>query len=250
MARYTIYRHPQRAAVAVSDGGLFSGGRADRLLREGYRDAGLVEAGSEREALAKAQGRPPVAHQAASQAAGQRAPQSAARAQAPTPTSQRAATNRSSSAPPLAAMLRAGAAFFWFAVGIGVFAYMMRTPSLPDPGSGEFSRWMDFDEIEHFHSQLDGKRYWIVDVEGRWSGGEPERRVRTRVAPPGLQHRWFWWCGKSRAEFAELDRQYQRQGFERVSLHSFTDGEGRIRHSGVWHRVRPLSDATAQTPGT
>lgn len=244
MARYTIYRHPQRGDVAVSEGGLFSGGRAERLLRAGFRDAGLVDAGSASEALMKARGNldvparapPRSVHTASRTPTASPAPSQPPRRAAPAPAASRAPAN----GPPVAALFRVGAGFAAFAIGLSVILGVLRNGSAPQaPPAGEYSDWMDYAEIEQYMQRVDTQNYWVVAVEGRWRGGEPECRILMDTAPQSVRHHWYWWCGRPREEFAEIDRDYRLQGYERVSLHSFADGDGLIRHSGAWHRVWP-----------
>lgn len=93
MARYKLYRHPQRGSVVLPAEGfgalladLF--GQDERLLRAGYRDAGIIDASNARAALA--QGQPPPAAKAVTRAATVRqtaaAPPTPRRAPASAPT--------------------------------------------------------------------------------------------------------------------------------------------------------------------
>lgn len=238
MARYTLYRHPQRGDIAVREGGLFSGGQQERLLRAGYRDAGLVDARSASEALVKARGNLDTPA---------RVPQRNTRAAttpsrtAPAPTPHRApAPAAARNGPPVAALLRVAAGFAAFAIGLSVITGILRNGWAPEaPPAGEYSDWMDYAGIERYMQRVDTQNYWVVAVEGRWRRGEPECRILMDAAPRDVRYHWYWWCGRPQREFAEIDRDYRQQGYERVSLHSFADDSGAIHHSGAWHRVWP-----------
>lgn len=93
MARYKLYRHPQRGSQvlpAEGFGALLADllGQDERLLRAGYRDAGIIDASSARAALA--QGQPPPAAKPVARTAAVRkaaAPQPAPRSANPHTTS-------------------------------------------------------------------------------------------------------------------------------------------------------------------
>lgn len=242
MSRYTIYRHPQRPDVALAQDNWLSGLRAERLLRAGYRDAGAVDATTAAQALREAGNqrntRTLPARPATSTATAAR-------------TEKRTGTPQDRGAPPAAAMFRVGVRFAWVGIGLIVMIHLFNLNRAPQAVPyGEFSEWLNYAQIDRYMERVNAQPAWVVEVEGRWHRGEPECRVRVDAAPRDVRYRWFWWCGRPREEFAGIDRQARSEGFDRVSLHSFADGDGRIRHSGVWHRVEADDDAPAEDLST
>ncbi len=110
-----------------------------------------------------------------------------------------------------------------------------------------FTKWMTYAEMDAYLAPLgvkdaDGKnfwdrRHWLTAVEGRWSDGRPQFRLRIGDAPKTGQYWWWWW-------FNQDEKSYNRHIHDMADDHctmvygnSFEWPDGSKRYSGVWHRV-------------
>lgn len=116
----------------------------------------------------------------------------------------------------------------------------------PHVGRG-FSPWMTYREMSALLDPLEAKDetgknfwakgHWITAVEGRWSDGRPQFRVKVGQTPRGRTHAWYWWFNQDQASYNKHLHRLSDQGFTLVSHNTFTWPDGTVRYSGVWHKI-------------
>lgn len=111
----------------------------------------------------------------------------------------------------------------------------------------KFTPWMTYAEMRDFLAPLDAKDadhknywdrgHWLTAVEGRWTDGVPQFRLKRGEVPAGKKTAWYWWYNQSPEDFHRHLHELSDQGFTLVHQNKFVWPDGTFRYSGVWHRI-------------
>ena len=105
------------------------------------------------------------------------------------------------------------------------------------PATGEYSPYMNAEELTAIFRMMNSKKQMPVSIEGRKVNEVSEYRIKFQKIEETCYY--YFHFGVSETGFAALSQKYQKDGFSMVDEDRFIGPSDKPIHSGIWKKLAP-----------